>query len=196
MSEIPLPLDRFSSDAYFTALEDLVTRYTQEETPIHYKKAAINQSKATTSSCLKFFSDIGLIEAEKAGVYVPSKSVIDFFRKVGESRTSAQEDVRNALMDYDVFSEVIFLAGSGNFTRKELSQKVAGQLDIDKENISSVATAIDIFDLFGYIEISEEGLVKKSSTTDTASDTEESEGGMKPDDAASESTQQGFDVLY
>nr|WP_275882701.1 AAA family ATPase [Halorhabdus sp. BNX81] len=190
MSEVPLPLDRFSGEAYFTALEDLATRYTKEEEPVHYKKAAINQSDATTSSCLKFFSDIGLIEAEKAGVYVPSSHVIDFFRKIGESKAAAQEEIQNSLADYDVFSELLFLVRSGEFTKEELSKKIAGQLDIDKENISSISTAIDIFKFFGFIEISDEGLVRDSSINTRKSDAIKAEEGVESND--SESVQQAL----
>lgn len=189
MSERPLPLDRYSSDAYLTALEDLANRYAEEEEPIHYKKAAINQSEATCSSCLKFFSDIGLIEAKKAGVYVPSKSVIDYFRKVGKSKVAARERIKETLDEYDVFSEIMFLVGTGEFTREELSKKVAGQLDIDKENVSSISTTIDIFELFGLIEISEEGLVGESSIEDKCPETEHEGKDINPESDDSESNQ-------
>jgi hypothetical protein len=118
MSDLPLPSDRYSSDAYSIALDDLTTRYVKEEEPIHYQKAAINQNETTCSSCLKFFSDIGLIEADKAGVYVPSKPVVDYFRKVGESRNAAQRSIKKKLENYDVFSEALFLMSSGNFTKE------------------------------------------------------------------------------
>lgn len=189
MSEIPLPLDRFSSDAYLTALDDLTERYVEEKEPIHYKKAAINQSETTCSSCLKFFSDVGLIEAEKAGVYVPSQSVVDYFRKVGESKLAAQRGIKETLDEYEVFSEVMFLVGSGDFTKEELSKKVAGQLDIDKENVSSISTAIDIFDLLGFVDISNEGLVKESSINQEGADTEEG-GGIESKSDDPESPQQ------
>ncbi|TKX60828.1 hypothetical protein EXE48_10375 [Halorubrum sp. ASP1] len=181
MSEIPLPLDRFSSEAYLAALEDLVTRYAEEKEPVHYKKAAINQSGTTTSSCLKFFSDVELIEAEKAGVYVPSKPVLNYFRKVGKSKKSAQERIEESLQKYSLFSEVMFLVGTGDFTREDLSKKAAGQLDIDKENIPSISTAIGIFENFGFLETSDEGLIRRSSVIAEQSGTDQLEKDSKAD---------------
>ncbi|SET54638.1 ATP-dependent endonuclease [Natrinema hispanicum] len=153
MSDRPLPLDRFSPDAHLTALEDLVKRYDEEREPIHYKKAAINLNETTCSSCLRFFSDISLIEAEKAGVYVPSKPVVDYFRKVGDSKEQARKNIGENLSEYDLFSEAQFLAKNEEFTLDELSTKVAGQLDIDKDNLGSVSTAIEIFSLFGFFKL-------------------------------------------
>lgn len=155
MSDVPLPLDRFSSETYLTALEDLVNRYVQDEEPVHYKKAAINLNESTCSSCLKYFSDIGLIEAEKAGVYTPSKPVIDYFRKVGDSKEDAKAEIRGILEEYDIFSEVVFLAETGEFDLDALSNKVAGQLDIDKDDVSSISKTIKIFSRFEFIKIAD-----------------------------------------
>lgn len=155
MSDVPLPLDRFSSETYLTVLEDLVNRYVQDEEPVHYKKAAINLNESTCSSCLKYFSDIGLIEAEKAGVYTPLKPVIDYFRKVGDSKEDAKAEIREILEEYDVFSEVVFLAETGEFDLNTLSNKVAGQLDIDKDDVSSISKVIKIFSCFEFIEIAD-----------------------------------------
>ena len=190
MSELPLPLDRYSSDAYLTALEDLATRYAEEKEPIHYKKAAINQSGTTTSSCLKFFSDVELIEAEKAGVYVPSKPVLNYFRKVGESKVAAQKGIEEFLQEYSLFSEVMFLVNTGDFTQEDLSKKVAGQLDIDKENIPSVATAIGIFEMFGFLETSEEGLIRRSRIKEDKSQTDQLEKDPESSSENSEPAQQ------
>lgn len=204
MSDIPLPLDRFSSDTYLTALEDLVNRYTQEEEPIHYKKAAINVGESTCSSCLKYFSDIGLIEAEKAGVYTPSKPVVDYFRKVGDSKERAKAEIREILDDYKLFSEVLFLIDSGEFGLEELSDKVSSQLSIDKENTSSVVKAIEIFSQFGFIEIGDSGddsVVLSSISSDpanidsresTTSETDEIDSTEVP--SAHQSTDSVFDA--
>ncbi|SEL88159.1 AAA family ATPase [Haloferax larsenii] len=153
MSDVPLPLDRFSSETYLTALEDLVNRYVQDEEPVHYKKAAINLNETTTSSCLRYFSDINLIEAEKAGVYTPSNPVIDYFRKVGDSKKRAKKEIGGILKEYDLFSEVVFLVETGDFDLDALSTKTAGQLNFDKNNVSSVSKAIEIFSKLGFIEL-------------------------------------------
>ncbi|WP_152043497.1 ATP-dependent nuclease [Salinigranum salinum] len=202
MSDIPLPLDRFSSDTYLTALEDLVNRYTQEEEPIHYKKAAINVSESTCSSCLKYFSDIGLIEAEKAGVYTPSKPVIGYFRKVGDSKDQAKAEIREILDEYELFSDVLFLIDSGEFGLEELSNKVSGQLGIDKENTSSVAKAIEIFAQFGFVEIEDSGddpvvqssIPSDSNSFDLQASTTSETGEIDPDD--SQSARQSLDSTF
>jgi predicted ATP-dependent endonuclease of OLD family len=186
MSDIPLPLDRFSADTYLTALENLVERYVQVEEPVHYKKAAISLNKSTCSSCLKFFSEIGVIEAEKAGVYVPSKPVIDYFRKIGDSKKRAQKDIKSILDDYEVFSEALFLTETGEFDLEGLSVKVAGQLDIDKNNLGSVSTAIEIFELFGYLEISENGEISSGSFSETDVNKKEEEESEEKESEADE----------
>lgn len=166
MADVPLPLDRFSADAHLTALEDLVNRYVREGEPVHYKKAAINLNETTTSSCLRFFSDINLIEAEKAGVYVPSSPVVDYFRKVGEAKEMAIAEIEETLEEYNLYNEVIFLAETSEFEVEELTKKVVGQLGIDKDNQESVSTAIEIFSQFGFLSIGEkqgESIVQISS---------------------------------
>jgi predicted ATP-dependent endonuclease of OLD family len=192
MSDIPLPLDRFSSDTYLTALEDLVNRYVQDEEPVHYKKAAINLNESTCSSCLKYFSDIGLIEAEKAGVYTPSKPVIDYFRKIGDSKEDAKVEIREILEEYDIFSEVIFLAETGEFDLDTLSNKLAGQLDIDKDDVSSVSKAIKIFSLFEFIQVAdtEDGSVVLPSEGPS---NREADTGEDPNSEKNESVNTSFD---
>lgn len=161
MEDVPIPLDRFTADTYHTALENLVERYVETEEPVHYKKAAINMNKSTCSSCLKFFGEIDLIFVEKAGVYVPSQPVINYFRKIGESRNRAKVRMKEILEDYEVFSEVLFLIKNGDFDLEGISTKVAGQLDLDKEKIESVSTAVKIFAQLGYLEISEDNTVSR-----------------------------------
>lgn len=185
MSDLPLPLDRFSSDTYLTALENLVERYVQVEEPVHYKKAAINLNKSTCSSCLKFFSEIELIEAEKAGVYVPSRPVIDYFRKMGESKKRAQMEIKEMLNNYELFSEALFLAGKDDFDLERLSTKVAGQLDIDKDNLESVSTAIEIFSSLGYLNISEDGSISHGDIEKHDVNKDEGQAEAEPDDSGS-----------
>ncbi len=153
MSEIPLPLDRFSGDTYLSVLKRLVDRYVEDGEPVHYKKTAIDLNKSTCSSCLKYFSEIDLIEADKAGVYVPSKPITNYFRKVRQSKQKAKNDIENILDEYKIFSEAIFLTQAGEFNLEELSTKIAGQLDIDKKKLSNISTAIEIFTSFGYLQI-------------------------------------------
>jgi len=175
-----------------TALEDLVNRYVQDEEPVHYKKAAINLNESTCSSCLKYFSDIGLIEAEKAGVYTPSKPVIDYFRKVGDSKEDAKAEIRRILEEYDIFSEVVFLAETGEFDLVALSNKVAGQLDIDKDDVSSISKSIKIFSRFEFIKIADtedESVVLPSKS----SNNREVETGRSTDTEQDESLKVSFD---
>lgn len=201
MSDIPLPLDRFSSETYLTALEDLVNRYVQDEEPVHYKKAAINLNESTCSSCLRYFSDIGLIEAEKAGVYTPSKPVINYFRKLGDSKKDAKVEIREILEEYDLFSEVIFLAETGEFDLEDLSNKVVGQLDIDKDDVSSVSKAIKIFSLFEFVKIddTEDGsVVLPFNSPGNAEAETDGNTGSEPDESvnASFDKQEATDVEF
>jgi hypothetical protein len=81
MTDISLPLTRFTAETYLQSLRGLVDRYEHEDGPIHYKKAATEVSEATCSSCLSYFNDIGIIKAEKQGVYTPPNEIVDYFIK-------------------------------------------------------------------------------------------------------------------
>lgn len=159
MSETALPKDRFGADTYLTALENLIDRYTEEEEPIHYKKAAININETTCSSCLRFFSDIDLIKAEKAGVYIPTKELINFHKKVGSTKELAKSDLDALLSNYGIYHEAKFLAEREAYELEELATEIAGQLGVDKEDISKVERAIEIFEKFDLLAINEEGKV-------------------------------------
>ena len=145
MTEIVLPLDRFSGEKHVTALENLVNRYNSEQEPVHYKKAAIGMSDTTCSSCLRFFHDLELISAEKQGIYVPNDAVINYFRTIGESEKEALKEIKSDLENYSIFSEAQFLISNLDLDKGQLSEEIASQQGIDKEKISRIEKAIEIF---------------------------------------------------
>ena len=157
MSDIPLPLDRFSAESYHTALDDLVQRYWNKQEPVHYKEASINLSQSTCSSCLKYLSAIDLIEVEKAGVYIPTEEAANYIRTEGVAKSEAVGDLEQLLESYPVYSEAKFLIKQGSYDEEELAVKIARQLDIDENSTSKVQTAISIFREFGLLEADENG---------------------------------------
>ena len=177
MTEFALPLDRYTAKTHIQSLEGLVSRYEHEEEPIHYKKAAVNVSESTCSSCLRYFSDIGLITAEKQGVYIPPDSVIDLFTKVGEAKENAVRNITSTLADDPIYNEVIFHLDDGGIEIEELATNVASGLSIKKDDIKKIERAIDIFAELGTLKVDEEGIVTKiegqKSKKDGISDTNE-----------------------
>ena len=159
MSDAPLPLDRFTAETHMESLDGLVARYEHEDEPIHYKKAASDVSEATSSSCLRYFNEIGLIEAEKQGVYVPSDAVIDFFTKVRESRESAVQEIYSCLRKDPIFKEATFHIDDDDIELRELAEKTAGGLDINKDAIPQIERAIEIFEELEVLAIDEDGFV-------------------------------------
>lgn len=159
MADIALPLTRFSAETHLEALEGLVQRYEHENSPIHYKKAAIDINESTCSSCLRYFGDIGLIHVEKQGVYVPSDPVIDFFTKVGQARENAVQDINELLKDDPVFSEVTFHIDEDEAELEDLAQKVAGTLEINRDDIGQLKRAIEIYAELEILTIDEDDKV-------------------------------------
>lgn len=186
MSDAPLPLERYTAETHMSSLEGLVDRYEHEDEPIHYKKAATDVSETTSSSCLRYFNDIGLIEAEKQGVYVPSNSVVDFFTKVRESRESAVQEIYTDLQDDPILKEARFHIDEDGMELSELAEKTAGGLNINKDNIPQIERAIEIFEELEAFTIDEGGLVFLNdmevgdASTGDQSDTPSTDGTEQP----------------
>lgn len=168
---ISLPLTRFSAQTHLEALEGLVQRYEHEGSPIHYKKAAININDTTSSSCLRYFGDIGLIRVEKQGVYVPSNSVIDFFTKVGQTQEKAVQEIHKQLKEDPVFREVTFHLEEDEANLDELSEKVAGILEINRDDLKKVCRAIEIFAEFEALVIDDDDVVSLPDKGDISDST-------------------------
>jgi len=180
MANHALPRDRYTAETHIDALENLVERFAEDDEPIHYKKAAIGLNENTASSCLKYFGEINLIDTEKAGVYTPNKPVIDFFRKVGKSRKSAIQAIRSILEEEAVFEEALFISKSNKVEPDELAESIAGQLDIDKSEISRVSKAIDVFIALEQFSVSESGIIRPTdleslNTTTEGDDSDQSD---------------------
>lgn len=190
MSDAPLPLERYTAETHMSSLEGLVDRYEHEDEPIHYKKAATDVSESTASSCLRYFSDIGLIEAEKQGVYLPSNAVIDFFTKVRESRESAVQEIYSDLQNDPIFKEATFHIDDNGIELSELAEKTAGGLDINKDKIPQIERAIEIFEELEALIINEGGLVflndmeAGGASTGDQSDTPPTDGIEQPTESA------------
>jgi len=180
MSDVSLPRDRFSAETYHTVLDDLVQRYWNEKEPVHYRQAAINHNEKTSSSCLRYLSEINLIEAEKAGVYIPTEEAADYIRNEGGTNLDTINALDDLLSSYSVYSEAKFLVNQGSYDEEELANKIVGQLDLDEDSASQVETAISIFEEFELLEANEDGILKVSrrssgSTEGIADDSEESD---------------------
>jgi len=175
MPETPLPLDRFTAGTHIEALEGLVDRYEHEQKPIHYKKASTDISDSTLSSCLRFFNEIGLINAKKQGIYIPSSEIIDFFTKIGESRINAVREIRSTLDEYTLFNEVTFHGKDNGIQIEELAEKTAGTLDLKKDKVSNVQKAIQIFEELEAIEIDEENVVTLKEKIEVEADNDDSD---------------------
>lgn len=182
MGDIPLPLDRFNADTYHTALDDLVKRYWNKKEPVHYKQAAINLNESTCSSCLKYFSEIGLIEVEKAGVYIPGEEAANYIRKEGDAKARAIANLDELLDSYAVYPEAKFLIEQGSYDEEKLAAKTTGQLDIDEGSVSKVQTAVSIFKEFGLLEADEDGIlsINRSAFESSEGVTEDSKEPEQP----------------
>ena len=166
MSEVTLPLVRYSAQTYMKSLEGLVDRYEHEDEPIHYKKAATEVVDTTCSSCLRYFGDLGLINAVKQGVYVPSTPAIDYFTKIRESRKKAVGQITSLLTDDPVFTEVTFHINEDGVKLNELAEKTVGGLDIKKDKISKIKRAVEIFAELEVLAIDDDEVVTLTSEND------------------------------
>lgn len=192
MTEIALPRDKFTAQTHVKSLEGLVDRYEHAEEPIHYKKAATDIGDSTASSCLKYFKELGLIIAEKQGVYVPSQPSIDYFTKIRKSRLRAIEKIASILRDDEVFKEVTFHLGEGQVELDELAKKTAGGLDLNKEKISQIERAIEVFAELEALSIDEEGLVTLKSDADIGQVSVEKESENIENEKLGEESQEGI----
>lgn len=177
MAEYALPLDRYSAQTHIEALQGLVDRYEHEQEPIHYKKAAsgVNISETTCSSCLKYLNDIGLITAEKQGVYIPSDPVANFLTKVGTAREEAINNIVSNLTNNPIFDETVFHLDEDGVELNDLSTRVAGGLGINKDEISKIKKAIEIFAEFEALNIDEGGVVAPHENSEINSKNKASE---------------------
>lgn len=177
MTDVSLPRPRHAAGTYIQSLKGLVDRYEHEGEPIHYKKAATEMSETSCSSCLKYFNDIGLIEAEKRGVYIPSQPIINFFTKVRDSRENAVQQISSTLNEDPVFKEATFHINDEGIELSELAEKTVGGLDINKNNIPKVERAIEIYAELESLSIDNDSRV--SITT-------EGESGQRSDETTTE----------
>lgn len=159
MSEVALPLTRFSAEMHLKALRGLVQRYQHDREPIHYRKAAVEMNEATSSSCLRYFGDTELIEVEKQGVYVPSGPVIEFFTAEGNQRKRAIRDIRNMLSDDAVFNEVSFHLSDQDLDLDALVQRTTGVIETELDDLEKVERAIEIFAELEALQINEDNVV-------------------------------------
>lgn len=176
MDNYVLPRNNYSAQIYIKSLRGLVDRYEHDQEPVHYKKAAATSVNETScSSCLKYFNNIGLIEAEKQGVYIPSDLVIDFFTEVGEARGNAVKKIASKLTNNPVFEEILYHLGKDSVEKNELATKVANVLEMKKEDVSNIERAIDIYAELESLNVNEDGVVTLRSDSDIDPEDKDSE---------------------
>jgi hypothetical protein len=175
MSEIPLPASGVSARLHYRSLHDLVDRYESDDEPVHYERAAINVNASDCSRCLKFFGDIGLLNVEKQGVYIPPTYLINFFNKVGTTKEEAKQELFDQLDEYEVFSELIFQGERDDYGVEELAKSVAGQVGADEDEVNQIETFIEILNHLDLISIDDESGTVEVLSPDLEQEEQEAE---------------------
>lgn len=191
MSDVPLPNSGISARLHYRSLHDLVDRYESDDEPVHYERAAINMNAPDCSSCLKFFGDIGLLNVEEQGVYIPPTYLVNFFNKIGATKEEAKRELFDQLDEYEVFSEILFQAERDDYGVEELAESVAGQVGTDEDEIGQVETFIEILDHLELASIDDESgsveiLPPKSDGDEKEIEEEETTETVEQDDSTSD----------
>lgn len=183
MTDISLPLTRFTAETYLQSLRGLVDRYEHEGEPIHYKKAATDVSETTCSSCLSYFNDIGLIKAEKQGVYTSPDEIVDYFTKSQKSQKKAVQQISSKLREDPVFKEISFHIDNDGIELNDLAEKTAGGLEIDEDDIPKVERAVKIFSELDILTINENNRVTLRTEGEDKQKPNEVEAGKNKEDS-------------
>ena len=178
MSDVVLA-SKYAAENYPIALNNLAKRYQKEdgEEDVHFSELGFGDiSDQQAKVCLRFFADIGLIENTKHANYIPPDSVVTWQRKMGEKAEEAKKDVRQSLLEYDVFSETMFILEEGGEELESLAEQVGGMIGIDEDEMSEMTKTIEVFSEIGFVEIDEENVVSLPDSFDgEVSATEEAE---------------------
>lgn len=166
MTDHPLPLTRFTAEKHREALENLVERYSAVQEPVHYKEAALDDmNEATCSSCLRFFKDIGLIEAEKQGVYVPKDETIEYVSSKFDSESNTHSKLYNHLNNIDIIEEARFFLSRDEYEFNDLAEEIAQQEEgLEDENIDKIIRFLDIVDGINLLKSSNSPPVSNSKS--------------------------------
>lgn len=186
MSEVVLTT-RYSPDNYPLALENLAKRYEKNGEPVHYTDAGFGEvSEDQASAALRFFADIELIENPKGANYVPPEPVITWMRKLGPIKEEAKQEVRELLMEYQVFNETVFVLQEGEQKLDSLSRQVGGLVGIDEDELADMKRTIQVFVELGFFEAGADGVIQLPEDVSSGDETKSSPSDS--DDAASPDT--------
>ena len=136
---------------------------------------------ANASSCLKFFGELGLLEIIKAGTYLPTDGVVNFFSQDETKSASGEAAIRNLLTDSYIFDETVFIAENHDYTIERLTEELAEDIASDDEEDEDVQTAvqrfIEIFVDLDFFGVDDEDYIRLKTSTEekTEVSNEESE---------------------
>jgi hypothetical protein len=142
MSDVPLPREDLSGDLYHEISENLVDRYESEGNEVHYEDAAIDVSESAARTCLKFLSEVAIVDCPEQGHYTPPDFLTDYHKKIGDPETEAKQELIEVLSDYNVYSEMEFLLGRESYPINELSEQTAGNVRADEDEVGQIVTFI------------------------------------------------------
>jgi hypothetical protein len=167
MEDVVLPPTSRSVSEFERALKGVVVRYERDNEPVKYDQVR-GISSTNSSSCLKFFGNIGVLEIEKQGTYIPTSSAIDLFSDDRETQNSGLQGLHDILSDSDLFDEISFIVENYDFTLEEIADELVVDIESDDESddediADGIELFIKIFENLGLFEIDEDGRVQMVS---------------------------------
>lgn len=169
MTEFALPLSRFTAETHLTALNNLIERYDAMDEPVYYKEAALGDMDETTcSSCLRFFSDIGLLNKEDRGVYTPRETLVEYSETDFSPESEAFSKIREELEDEnEVFQEAVFFLGRESIDNDELAVRIVEQEeDLDEDETDQVQRFLEISERLNLLRVPESASQETEKTSE------------------------------
>lgn len=162
MSDVELAT-RYAPSNYPIALNNLAKRYqnTDSGEAVHYSDLGFGEiSDEQAKTALRFFANIELLDNPNRANYIPPQSLVDWQLKMGETAHEGKRQVYEALMEYEVFDEIVFVLQEGEEPIDTLAEQVGGMVGIDEDELSAMEKTIEVFIGCGFLERNEEGVVR------------------------------------
>lgn len=150
-----LPSTNRSAEKYVTAMENLIERYSAMGKPVKYKEAAMDDMHASdASACLKYFGEVGFLNVEKQGVYVPKEELLEYFDSGFDPSSGAYDALCECLDSAsEVFEEAVFFLSKDDYENEELADRIiTAEDELSKGDDQSVVRFLEIFRYMGLIE--------------------------------------------
>lgn len=188
MEDTVLPNPARGPGEHVRALRGAIVRYQKDEQPVRYDQVRGVES-TSASSCLKFFGELGLLEIEKAGTYVPTDAIVNFFSDDESTAASGRAGVRELLNNSFVFDETVFIAEHHEYSLKRLAEELADDIASDEDEDEDIQKAVqrfvEIFIELGFFEIDGQDHVRLNDIAESDGETTAEESENSPADGGS-----------